>query len=291
MEPTPEREQHARPHERSAEGGDSGSRNGIGRPPGRLIPRGLPVERRTGEPTYRPEIDGPCARSGRGSVAGGRAPRLFAVLLIALLVLSPVACGEAERGDAAAAGTKAEQGTNDREDTAAAKPEGDDRGKAARAGGSRSEGTGSGAGETDARSGEARADAGSVAIAGSTTKGPGGDARGETSRKVALEITGERGTRFSGVCKVGRENRALDGRAPERYVFEPRGKKLECSLSKKDGDVLSVVLSDGAGVRSEQRISGGESSVRLVYSNGGVSSTTTSSVSKSQTVTSSGGSP
>jgi hypothetical protein len=92
------------------------------------------------------------------------------------------------------------------------------------------------------------------------------------------------------VCTVGGEERALDGRAPERYVFEPRGKKLECSLSKEDGGALGVVLSDGAGVRSEQRISGGESSVRLVYSNGGASSTTSSSVSRSQTVTSSGGS-
>ena len=77
---------------------------------------------------------------------------------------------------------------------------------------------------------------------------------------------------------------------PERYVFEPRGKKLECSLSKEDGGALGVVLSEGAGVGSQQWIVGGESTVRIAYSNGGVSSTTTSSVSKSQTVTSSGGS-
>ena len=190
MEPTPERQSHARPHETPPVGGDLWARGG------------LPVERRTGGPAYRPEAD----RNGLGRFAGGHLSRLFAILLVALLVLYPAACGDAERenaerGDAAAAGTKAGQGTGDRRGAASAKPESDDRDRTARAGGSRSENARSGAGETNARSGEAKADAGSVAIAGSTTRGPAGDARGQT--KVALEITGERGAGFSGVCAVG----------------------------------------------------------------------------------------
>lgn len=122
-----------------------------------------------------------------------------------------------------------------------------------------------------------------MAIAGSRVGGVGE----EGPRKVTLGIKGDRGTEFSGACSVGGKERTLDGRVPERYVFEPRGKRLECELRTDGGGALGIVLTDGAGVRSEQRTAGGERTVRFTYSNGGISSST-SSVSEVRSVTYSG---
>lgn len=233
-------------------------------------------------------------RNGRGTATRGRRTPLFAVVAVALSVLAMTACGGTGRGDAPAGDAKAGQKAGGREGapaaetTAPAKPQADrqdkavaraeDGGAAAQAGKAKA-----GTGEAGARVGEARADAGSVAIAGSRVGGVGE----EGPRKVTLGIKGDRGTEFSGACSVGGKERTLDGRVPERYVFEPRGKRLECELRTDGGGALGIVLTDGAGVRSEQRTAGGERTVRFTYSNGGISSST-SSVSEVRSVTYSG---
>jgi hypothetical protein len=56
----------------------------------------------------------------------------------------------------------------------------------------------------------------------------------DSSRKVALEIRGQRGTRFSGTCSIGGEERRIGGRLPESYSYELGGEKLECEI-RKDG--------------------------------------------------------
>jgi hypothetical protein len=76
---------------------------------------------------------------------------------------------------------------------------------------------------------------------------------GGPSRKVALEIRGERGTRFSGTCSIGGEEMRIGGRAPESYSYEPGGEKLECEIRKAGPGALEVVLVAGNDVRSRQR--------------------------------------
>ncbi len=241
------------------------------------------------------------ARSGK-ELSRRRAP-IFAVAAVALSVLATAACG-GTRG-ASAADAKAGQESGGQRSTPAAEAtdpagsEGDGRDKAAARAGEavvRQDGVGArageakaGAGGVGARAGKAKADPDGAEIAGSSGRGTRGNAEEESGpQKITLEITGDRGTRFSGACSVGGTERTLDGRAPERYTFEPQGKRLECKLRNGGGGALGIVFADGAGVLSEQRTAGGDSTVSFVYANGSVSSSTTSSsVAESQTVTSS----
>ena len=241
------------------------------------------------------------ARSGK-EPSGHRAP-IFAVAAVALSVLLTAACGST--GDASAAGANAGQGSGGEESAAAAEAtdsagsEGDGRDKAAARAGEavvREDDAAARAGEAKARTGEVGARAGKAKvgpggaeIAGNSTGGTRGNTeRGGGPQEVTLEITGDRRTEFSGMCSVGGKEKTLDGRAPERYVFEPQGKRLECELRNGGGRPLGIVFTDGAGVLSQQRTAGGESTVSFVYVNGSISSSTTSSSgSESQTVTSS----
>jgi hypothetical protein len=75
----------------------------------------------------------------------------------------------------------------------------------------------------------------------------------DSSRKVALEIRGQRGTRFSGTCSIGGEERRISGRVPESYSNELGGEKLECEIRKDGPGALEVVLGAGNNVRSVQR--------------------------------------
>jgi len=238
------------------------------------------------------------ARSGK-ELPRRRVP-LFAVVAVALSVLATAACGGAERGGVSAADAKAGQEAGGQESapaartTASAGPEGDERDKAdARAGDAVARADGGAAvgnakaraGEAGARAGEAKAGTGGAAIAGKSRGDTGGSTEREDGpQKVTLEITGDPGTGFSGACSVGGTERTLDGRVPERYVFEPQGKSLECELRTEGGGALGIVFTDGAGVISEQRTAGGERTVKFAYSNGGISSSS-SSVSRGQTVT------
>lgn len=121
----------------------------------------------------------------------------------------------------------------------------------------------------------------------------GEDRSGEDSPKesrpqeLTLKVGGDPGTRFSGVCSLGKEEKTLGGRVPERYAFEPGAAGLECEIRKEEGGGALEVVVAGAGVRSVQRTAAGEGTIRFALSGGGISSSTSSSISLNQTVTAS----
>ncbi len=104
-------------------------------------------------------------------------------------------------------------------------------------------------------------------------------------KELTLEVGGDPGTGFSGVCSVGKEEKTIGGRVPERYVFEPGDAGLECEMRKEGEGALEVVVA-GEDVRSVQRTGAREGTIRFAFSEGGISSST-SSISLNQTATSS----
>jgi hypothetical protein len=140
-----------------------------------------------------------------------------------------------------------------------------------------------------ARAGDAvaRAGAGAVARAGDVEARVNDDSE-HPSRKVTLEIRGERGTRFSGTCSIGGEDRSFGGRASESYSYELGGKKLECEIRKDGPGTLEVVLAAGDDVRSLHRQTGaGSGIIRLTYSGDGASGVSSSQSQVSSTLDSS----
>jgi hypothetical protein len=110
---------------------------------------------------------------------------------------------------------------------------------------------------------EARANSGGEVV--------GRNARGV--REVTLEVGGDNGTRFSGVCSVGGEEESISGRVPARYDYHLEGEKLECEIHKEGGDALEVVLAAGSNVHSIQRTEVQNSTINFAYSSsGGISS-------------------
>ena len=149
-----------------------------------------------------------------------------------------------------------------------------------------------------ARAGDAvaRAGAGAVARAGRVeARADDGEGTGSTdadndgdSRKLTLEIRGDRGTQFSGVCSIRDEKRRIGGRVPESYSFEPGGEKLECKIGKDGPGALEVALATGNDVRSVQRQTGAGSSVmHLTFSGDGASAVSMSQNQVSSTLDSS----
>jgi hypothetical protein len=136
----------------------------------------------------------------------------------------------------------------------------------------------SGRGEA-ARAGDAVARAGDVearAKDDEETKSTDADSE-DPSPKVTLEIRGERGTRFSGTCSIGGEERRIGGRAPESYSYEPAGEELECEIRKDGPGALEVVLVAGTDVRSVQRQTGvGTGIIRLAYCGDGAAGVSSS---------------
>jgi hypothetical protein len=98
--------------------------------------------------------------------------------------------------------------------------------------------------------------------------------RGNRAREITLEIGGDVGTRFSGGCSVGGEEKAIGGRAPARYVYEPDGGQLECEIRKRGTGTLEVVLAAGGNVRSVQRTSAPGGTMKFAYSGSSISSST-----------------
>jgi len=140
-----------------------------------------------------------------------------------------------------------------------------------------------------ARAGDAvaRAGAGAVARAGDIEARANDDSE-HPSRKVSLGIRGERGTRFSGTCSIGGEDRRFGGRVPESYSYELGGKKLECEIRKDGPGTLEVVLAAGDDVRSVHRQTGaGSGIIRLTYSGDGASGVSSSQSQVSSTLDSS----
>jgi hypothetical protein len=110
------------------------------------------------------------------------------------------------------------------------------------------------------------------------------------AREARLEIEGHRGTRFSGTCTVGKREREIDGKVPERFVYDLDGRRLECEIRKQSTGAMSIVLAVGNTDHVQQTVSR-RATVRIVYSKQGFSSSiqssSISSSSTSQTLSSS----
>ena len=100
--------------------------------------------------------------------------------------------------------------------------------------------------------------------------------------EATLEIAGDPGTRFSGTCTVGDEEREIGGRAPKRFVYELDGRKLECEIRKQSPGAMKIVL-DAGDANYVQRTDSGQVTARIAYSGGGFSSSIQSSTSSGST--------
>ena len=232
-------------------------------------------------------------------VTGGKGFTFLAAVAVATSVLAAAGCAGTEQARAGAevADPKPGQKTGEQNPTPAAEAsvEGDGNDPAvaragdveARAGG----GAEARAGNAKAGTGGPEARTGGAVITGNVSEGAGGTTeRKDGAQEITLTVTGKPGTKFSGTCSVGGEERTLSGRAPAHYAFEPRAKKLECEVRKDGGGALSIVFADGEGVRSEQRTDAVGGTMKFVYSGGGIVASSSSSVTVEQTATSSDGS-
>jgi hypothetical protein len=119
------------------------------------------------------------------------------------------------------------------------------------------------------RKGGARARAGDNAVARSNG---GEDVVGTNTgraQEITLKVGGDNGTRFSGVCSVGGEEKVIGGRIPARYDYHLGGDKLECEIRKESRGALEVVLAAGSNVRSVQRTGAQNSTINFAYSSSG----------------------
>lgn len=125
--------------------------------------------------------------------------------------------------------------------------------------------------QTDKVTAQERAEAGKESKNGK--KGKKGKAR---AQEATLEMSGDVGTEVYGSCTVGDEEMEVSGQVPESFSYELDGERLECEISKESaqGD-LEVAFTAGNNVNSVKRISGG--TLKLVYENGRLSSSSTSS--------------
>lgn len=89
--------------------------------------------------------------------------------------------------------------------------------------------------------------------------------------RVTLKFTGEPGTSFSGLCRVGGEKRNVEGEVPKSVAFDTDGKKLKCDLLKRDEGMLKLTLVSGDN-RYEQRTNAQRSTLKLSYSDSGFTS-------------------
>ena len=149
--------------------------------------------------------------------------------------------------------------------------------------------------EAEARAGDGTARAGDAVAGEDGADGVEGRVEGDgIPSKVVLKVGGEPGTRFSGACVVGGEEREVSGRVPERFVYEPDGRKVECELRARGpaaGPLEVSVIAGGGDQRQEIEVIG--DALSFEYSGDGVSYTATSdsgSVSQETRITGSSGS-
>jgi hypothetical protein len=150
-----------------------------------------------------------------------------------------------------------------------------------------------GEGGVVARAGDAvaRAEAGAESRAGDAVAkaesraeshiGSSGD--GGRVREATLEIEGDPGAKFSGMCTIGDEEREVSGQVPESFVFEVNGQKLGCEIHKKSRGAMNIVL-DVDGADYAQRTNSRLATVRIVYSGEGYSSSVQSSAGSSSQI-------
>ena len=197
------------------------------------------------------------------------ATTIFVAILTSLSALP--ACGEQAQGntDAARATAGAEQTTGEPESAQ------EERAIVARAGGAKArigDAVVARAGDSGARAGDravARAEGGETRI-NDREKVRGRD----RSQGITLRIGGTPGTKFSGTCSVGSEEKTLGGRVPARYVYESGAEDLECEIRKSGSGALEVVIAAGNNVRSVQRTSAPEGTITFAYSGSSISSST-----------------
>lgn len=130
-------------------------------------------------------------------------------------------------------------------------------------------GTSARADEAKARSEPGAGKAGKAAAKGkreAAKKGAGGG----PPQRVALNLGGEPGTAFSGVCVVGGERTDFAAKVPERYVFMARKPGVKCRIAKKGADdsTLRAVLT-AKGERHAQRTDSARSAIAFSYSQRG----------------------
>ena len=86
---------------------------------------------------------------------------------------------------------------------------------------------------------------------------------------VVLNLEGDPGTTFSGICAVGGKESILSGKIPKRYAFDPRGQRLSCRIEKQDaGGALKVIVIAGDTTRSVQQTNTRGSVIKVSYSGG-----------------------
>ena len=101
------------------------------------------------------------------------------------------------------------------------------------------------------------------------TQGGSTGGGGTRSEEATLEIKGDSGTEFSGSCTVGDEENEISGQAPQSFVYELNGRRLDCQIRKdSSGGNLQLIFTAG-GTRAVQQISGG--ALNLTYDNGMIS--------------------
>ena len=97
---------------------------------------------------------------------------------------------------------------------------------------------------------------------------------GGPGQEFTLDIEGDQGIGFSGVCTVGGEEQELNGQVPASFVYNLQGQQLECQIRSVDGGNLKVSLT-GPGNNIVQQTNGG--TINLTLASNGTSSSTSSS--------------
>jgi hypothetical protein len=102
---------------------------------------------------------------------------------------------------------------------------------------------------------------------------------GWSPSEVVVDIEGTSKTEFSGVCAVGDEENAIEGQVPERFVYDLKGRKLDCKIQKENngpGELKVLLTAPGNHIVQQTSTPGGI--INLTYSKNGVSSSSSSSV-------------
>ena len=92
---------------------------------------------------------------------------------------------------------------------------------------------------------------------------------------ATLELSGDRGTGFSGVCRVGGQERELAGTVPETVELDLGGGPLECRLENQGPGTLKAELSVGNAHYTQQTSAQG-STLNFALSGEGYRSSTSS---------------
>ena len=86
--------------------------------------------------------------------------------------------------------------------------------------------------------------------------------------EIVLRLEGGPRTTFSGLCSVGNRQSVLEGKVPESFTFDPRGRELSCRIQKRDDGkgALKIVLIAGNTTRSIQQTNAPGGTINLSYS-------------------------